>query len=400
MQVTPPDEDVLWGHALVKSHQGTPALRGVSIGVRAGEVLALTGPHGSGKTTLLHCLGAIEPPDDGELWFRGAPVHTMPRAARERLRREFFGYVGPHPALVPELTARENAALPLMLAGAGRREAFTAATEWLERLDVADCARKRPAALRQEQRQRIAVARALAHHPAVLLADEPTAPLHREDADQVLRILATAARSHGISLVLASTDPAAARYADRVATLTDGVLTAPVAARALAGAAAWAGPEPTGTAPAGPSPTAPEQTAQPPEPERAAEPERALETAQPAVRAARPAGSGRTAATPTPAPAPAPAPAKAKPRPQAAPADRPTRARTEAAPDPAPQPPARPRPRGGGPVRGTDAGKPPTEPAAAVRVPAEVAAGATAVRGAGARALGPRKPGRPADGDE
>jgi putative ABC transport system ATP-binding protein len=394
VQVTPPDEDVLWGHALVKSHQGTPALRGVSIGVRAGEVLALTGPHGSGKTTLLHCLGAIEPPDDGELWFQGAPVHKLPRAARERLRREFFGYVGPHPALVPELTARENAALPLMLAGAGRREAYTAATEWLERLDVADCARKRPAALRQEQRQRIAVARALAHHPAVLLADEPTAPLHREDADQVLRILATAARSHGISLVLASTDPAAARYADRVATLSDGVLSAPVAARALAGTAAWAGPEPVGDAPVGPSPTAPEQPAQHPEPQRPGEPERASEPAQPAARAERPASAK------APAPAPAPAAAKAKPRAQAAPADRPTRARTEAAAEPAPQPPARPRPRGAGPVRGTDTGKPPAEAAAAVRVPAEAAAGATAVRGAGARALGPRKPGRPADGDE
>jgi putative ABC transport system ATP-binding protein len=229
--IAPPDNDVLWARALVKSHRGTPALRGVSLGVREGEVLAVTGPRGSGKSTLLDCLSGLASADEGEVWFNSAPVHTLGRAARERLRRERFGYVGPEPQLVPELTARENVALPLLLSGAPRKEAVLAATEWLERLDVADCARLRPADLRQDQRQRVAVARALAHRPTVVFADEPTAPLHRADRDQVLRILVAASRSHRITLVLATHDPGLARYADRVATMADGRLSAPVLGR-------------------------------------------------------------------------------------------------------------------------------------------------------------------------
>jgi putative ABC transport system ATP-binding protein len=269
----PPDNDVLWARALVKAHQGTPALRGVSIGVREGEVLAVTGPRGSGKTSLLDCLSGLSSPDEGEVWFNSSPVHTLARAARERLRRERFGHVGPEPQLVPELTAAENVALAPLLAGATRKEAATAAAEWLERLDVADCARRRPAELRQDQRQRIAVARALAHGPSVVFADEPTAPLHREARDQVMRILVAAARSHRITLLLTTHDPAVARYADRVAAMTDGRLATPVNARqalaaATAQAAARAAAGPTATAgatavPAVPSKTAPTTTGQP-----------------------------------------------------------------------------------------------------------------------------------------
>jgi putative ABC transport system ATP-binding protein len=242
--IAPPDNDVLWARALVKTHRGTPALRGVSLGVREGEVLAVAGPRGCGKSTLLDCLSGLVPADEGEVWFNSAPVHTLGRVARERLRRERFGYVGPEPQLVPELTARENVALPLLLAGAPRKEAAVAAAEWLERLDVADCARLRPSALRQDQRQRIAVARALAHRPTVVFADEPTAPLHREARDHVLRIMVAASRSHGITLVLATNDPGLARYADRVATMSDGRLAAPVKARqAMAASAAAAAAE-------------------------------------------------------------------------------------------------------------------------------------------------------------
>ena len=231
MTVAPPDNDVLWARALVKAHQGTPALRGVSLGVREGEVFAVTGPRGSGKTTLLDCLSGLTSADEGEIWFNSSPVHTLGRAARERLRRERFGYVGPEPQLVPELTAAENVALAPLLAGATRKEAVVAAGEWLERLDIADQARQRPAELRQDQRQRVAVARALAHGPLVVFADEPTAPLHRDAQDQVMRILVTASRSHRITLVLATNDPQVANYADRVAAMSDGRLATPVGAR-------------------------------------------------------------------------------------------------------------------------------------------------------------------------
>ena len=249
MSAAPPDNDVLWARGIVKSHHGTPALRGVSLGVQVGEVLAVTGPRGSGKSTLLGCLSALLPVDDGEVWFNSSPVHTLGRAGRARLRRDRFGFVGSEPHLVPELTARENVALPLLLAGAGNKAAYTAADEWLERLDVADTARLRPERLVQSQRQRISVARALAPLPPVVFADDPTAPLHHEAAEQVLRILSSAARSHQLTLVLATHDPALARYADRSVALADGRLTvspgpatpdAPGTAGATAGAGASA----------------------------------------------------------------------------------------------------------------------------------------------------------------
>jgi putative ABC transport system ATP-binding protein len=231
VSVAPPDNDVLWARSLVKSHHGTPALRGVSLNVREGEVLAVAGPSGCGKSTLLDVLSGMLPADEGEIWFNSSPVHTLGRTARERLRRERFGYVGPEPQLVPELNARENVALPMLLAGTSRKVAATSAAEWLERLDVADCAKRRPAELLQDQRQRIAVARALAAQPVVVFADEPTAPLHRESQDQVMRILLTASRSHKITLILATHDASVARYANRVAVMADGRLATPVDAR-------------------------------------------------------------------------------------------------------------------------------------------------------------------------
>ncbi|WAZ24439.1 ATP-binding cassette domain-containing protein [Streptomyces cinnabarinus] len=219
----PPDNDVLWARALHFAHQdGSPALGGVSLGVREGEILAVNGPRGSGKTTLLRCLSGQVPTQRGEVWFNSVPVHTMGPIGRERLRRDRFGWIDPEPALVPELNVWENAALPLMLRGTTRRRAKTAALEWLERLDIGEGARKRPRELTQAQRQRVCIARALAPAPTVLFADEPTAPLHRADRAHVLRTLTTAARSHGITVVLATHDTETAALADRTVSLLDG----------------------------------------------------------------------------------------------------------------------------------------------------------------------------------
>ncbi|GKQ38517.1 ABC transporter ATP-binding protein [Streptomyces sp. A012304] len=219
----PPDNDVLWAWSLhFTHHDGSPALGGVSLGVRKGEILAVTGPRGSGKTTLLHCLAGLVPTQRGEVWFNSIPVHSMGPTARERLRRDRFGWIDPAPALVPELTVWENAALPLMLRGTSRRRAKVAALEWLERLDVGDKARKRPGELTQAERQRVCITRSLAPAPSVLFADEPTAPLHRADRGHVLRTLTTAARSHGITVVLATHDPETAALADRTVSLLDG----------------------------------------------------------------------------------------------------------------------------------------------------------------------------------
>ncbi|GAA4332631.1 ATP-binding cassette domain-containing protein [Streptomyces venetus] len=219
----PPDNDVLWARALHFQHEdGSPALSGVSLGVREAEILAVSGARGSGKTTLLRCLSGLLPVRRGEVWFNSVPVHTMGPLTRERLRRDRFGWIDPAPTLVPELNAWENTALPLMLRGTSRRRAKKAALEWLERLDIGESARKRPHQLVQAERQRVCIARALAPAPSVLFADEPTAPLHRADRAHALRTLTTAARSHGITVVLATHDPETAALADRTLSLIDG----------------------------------------------------------------------------------------------------------------------------------------------------------------------------------
>ncbi|WP_073213793.1 MULTISPECIES: ABC transporter ATP-binding protein [unclassified Streptomyces] len=226
--VAPPDNDVIWARSLHHSHNGSPGLGGVSIGVRDAEILAVTGPRGSGKTTLLHCLSGRLVPQEGEVWFNSVPVHTMAPRNREQLRRERFGWIASDPGLVPELTVWENTALPLLLRGVSHRAARKAATEWLERLDIAAFARKRPHTLLQAQRQRISVARALCGAPTVIFADEPTATLHRADRAQVLRTFTTAARSHGITVVLATHDAEVAALADRTVPLLDGRCVATV----------------------------------------------------------------------------------------------------------------------------------------------------------------------------
>ncbi|WEB40163.1 ATP-binding cassette domain-containing protein [Streptomyces yunnanensis] len=220
--VAPPDNDVLRAHGLHHTHGATVALADVSLDVREGEIFAVSGPRGSGKTTLLKCLSGQLVPTEGEIWFNGSPVHTLSSPSRERLRLDRFGWIDTEPHLVPELSAWENAALPLLLRGAGHRAAKHTAIEWLERLDVGMCARRRPGRLDQSQRQRVAIARALVTTPQVLFADEPTAPLHSADGTQVLRTLTTAARSHHITVVLATYDPKVAALADRTIALLDG----------------------------------------------------------------------------------------------------------------------------------------------------------------------------------
>ncbi|MEW2417133.1 ATP-binding cassette domain-containing protein [Streptomyces sp. NPDC046866] len=227
----PPDNDVLWARSVHYSHGespraksggGSPGLVGVSIAVRQGEILAVTGPRGSGKTTLLDCLSGRLVPTEGEIWFNSIPVHTMGAPDRRRLRRDRFGWIGPEPALVPELTAWENAALPLLVAGASHRTAKHAARAWLDRLDIGGLARRRPRALTRAEAQRVALARALVNEPAVIFADEPTAPLHRAERSLLLRTLTTAARSHGITVVLATHEEGTAAVADRCFDLLDG----------------------------------------------------------------------------------------------------------------------------------------------------------------------------------
>ncbi len=215
---------LLQARGLVKSYGPTPALRGVDLEVAEGEILAVTGPSGCGKSTLLHCLSGILRPDAGEVLYGGQRLDTRSEADRSRLRRTDFGVLFQFGQLVPELTAAENVALPLLLAGQGRREARAAALTWLERLDVADVADARPGEMSGGQQQRCAVARALVTEPRVLFADEPTGALDALAGERLLACLTRTAHERHTSIVLITHDASVAAYADREITLRDGAV--------------------------------------------------------------------------------------------------------------------------------------------------------------------------------
>ncbi|MEU5549068.1 MULTISPECIES: ABC transporter ATP-binding protein [unclassified Micromonospora] len=214
----------LQARALVKSYGPTPALRGLTLDVAEGEIVAVTGPSGCGKSTLLHCLAGILRPDAGEVTWRDHRIDTWSEAARSRLRRTEFGVLFQFGQLVPELTAAENVALPLLLAGTGRRAARTAALTWLDRLGVADCADVRPGEMSGGQQQRCATARALVTEPRVLFADEPTGALDSLTGEQVLTTLVRLTREQGTAVVLVTHEPRIAAYADREIVMRDGVI--------------------------------------------------------------------------------------------------------------------------------------------------------------------------------
>jgi putative ABC transport system ATP-binding protein len=209
---------------LVRSYGPTPALRGVTLDVAEGEILAVTGQSGCGKSTLLHCLAGILRPDAGEVLWRGHRIDTWSEAARAKLRRTEFGVLFQFGQLVAELTAAENVALPLLLAGTGRRAARTAALTWLERLGVDELADQRPGEMSGGQQQRCAVARALVTEPQVLFADEPTGALDALAGEQVLGQLVRLAREQRTTVVLVTHDARVAAYADREVTLRDGLV--------------------------------------------------------------------------------------------------------------------------------------------------------------------------------
>ncbi|MFI2709569.1 ABC transporter ATP-binding protein [Micromonospora sp. NPDC018662] len=205
----------------------TPALRGASLAVDAGEVVAVMGPSGSGKSTLLHCLAGILPPDSGEVRFGDVRIDTLGEAERSALRRDRFGFVFQFGQLVPELTAAENVALPLLLGGVRRAPALRAAHGWFERLGLAGLEHRRSGELSGGQAQRVALARGLVARPQVLFADEPTGALDSLTGEEVMALLVDTAREQGTTVVLVTHEPRVAAYADREVVVRDGRINAP-----------------------------------------------------------------------------------------------------------------------------------------------------------------------------
>jgi len=199
-----------------------PALRGVDLSVGAGKVVALRGRSGSGKTTLLNCIGGLDRPTEGEIWFEGQNVTRLSDQEWVALRRRRIGFVFQAHALLPTYTAWENVDLMLRLAGLKRRERQQRATEVLTLMGLAKWMEHRTFELSGGQQQRVAIARAIAPRPALLLADEPTGELDSATGEQILHLFRRIADREGTTVLIATHDLAVDAFADQVFHLRDG----------------------------------------------------------------------------------------------------------------------------------------------------------------------------------
>jgi putative ABC transport system ATP-binding protein len=213
---------ILQATGLVKAFGQTQALNGASVGVDRGEILAVMGPSGSGKSTLLHCLAGILIADAGEVWLNGERLDTLSDDRRSQLRRDQFGFVFQSGQLVPELTAEENVALPLLLSGARRGPATAEARKWFGTLGLDGLEGRRLGELSGGQAQRVALARSLVARPEVLFADEPTGSLDSVSGELVMNLLTAAARERGTTVIVVTHDARVAAYADREIVVSDG----------------------------------------------------------------------------------------------------------------------------------------------------------------------------------
>ncbi len=199
-----------------------PAVRSVTLSIESGEFVALQGPSGSGKTTLLNLFGLLDRPDEGILRIEGQDGERLTENDRSDLRRDRFGFVFQTFNLIPVLSAEENVAYPMVIAGVGDAERRERAGELLRSVGLADKLGVRPDLLSGGQRQRVAIARALANRPAIVFADEPTANLDSSTAEEILDLMRRINESSGVAFLFATHDPRVVARARRVILLHDG----------------------------------------------------------------------------------------------------------------------------------------------------------------------------------
>ncbi len=199
-------------------------LKGVSLSVGHAERIAIVGASGSGKTTLLQIMGGLDDPDEGEVYVNGEPMHGISQVAKGDLRNRYVGFVYQFHHLLPEFTAEENVALPLMIRGERKAEALVSSRKLLARVGLGQRLTHKPGELSGGERQRAAVARALITRPQLLLADEPTGNLDSGNGEHVLGLMLELNQEMNTSLVIVTHDMSIARRMDRILVLDDGVL--------------------------------------------------------------------------------------------------------------------------------------------------------------------------------
>lgn len=209
----------------VQGDRRLEVLKGITLDLKPGEIVALVGQSGSGKSTLLHIAGLLERPDEGDIVIDGKSAGAAGDRERTVMRRQFLGFVYQYHHLLPEFSAIENVMLPQMLNGRSRAEARRRAAELLALVQLKERGDHRPGRLSGGEQQRVAIARAIANAPRVLLADEPTGNLDASTADAVFRQLLGLVRETGMAALVATHNPELASRMDRTVTLKDGTLS-------------------------------------------------------------------------------------------------------------------------------------------------------------------------------
>lgn len=207
-----------------KSYGNLRVLKDINLNIGDSEIVALLGPSGAGKSTLLHIAGSLDTPDSGEVIFNGESLTGMKSRKLDNFRCHNIGFIFQFHELLPEFTAKENVALPAMIAGKGRKESYRLATELLKQLNLGDRLDHKPSALSGGEKQRTAIARALVNSPGLILADEPTGSLDTHNRDEILTIIETLRRERGQAFLIVTHDTSLTRIADRVVHMSDGLI--------------------------------------------------------------------------------------------------------------------------------------------------------------------------------
>lgn len=214
-------------HGITKSFGSLQVLRGIDLQVNRGEVVAIVGPSGAGKTTLLQIMGTLDRPDEGEVIIDGENVSRLSATKIAHFRNKNIGFVFQFHQLLPEFTALENVMIPALIGGTSKKEARQRAQELLDFMGLAGRAEHKPNQLSGGEKQRVAVARALVNHPAVVFADEPSGSLDTHNKEELHRLFFDLRDRMGQTFVIVTHDEALASQTDRTIHMLDGYITEP-----------------------------------------------------------------------------------------------------------------------------------------------------------------------------